>query len=332
MTGKQRKRVLVIALGGTIASTGAGTGSGVSPRLTAEELLAGVPQLKQDDLELAGRSFRQLPSTEITLADVLELAGEIQRAVDAGAVDGVVITQGTDTMEETSFALDCLLQLDVPVVMTGAMRNPDLPGADGPGNIYAAVKVAASPKARGLGVLVVMDDEIHAAKTVRKAHTSSTAAFHSPTGPIGWVSEGDVYIVAKPTPSPRVEVPQGAEIPLVPLVTLAIGDEGQLLQAVEQLDCRGLVVEGFGGGHARAVMVEQLERLAAKMPVVLTSRTGAGAILRRTYNFPGSETDLLGRGLIHGSFLSGPKARVLLTLLLMAGAGKEEIAAAFASC
>lgn len=330
MSSNERKRILVIALGGTIASTGAGGGTGVAPRLTADDLVAGVPQLRDEPFRLEGKTFRQLPSIEIGFGDILELAAEIKREVARGDVQGIVVTQGTDTMEETAFALDCLLNVDVPVVMTGAMRNPDLPGADGPGNLYAAVKVASSPEAAGLGVVVVMNDEIHAAAAVRKAHTSSTAAFTSVPGPLGWVSEGDVIITARPVRRQPIEIPAGAEQPLVPLVKLVMGDEGHLLQAVEQLDCRGLVVEAFGGGHARAVLVDTLERLARKMPVVLSSRTGAGAVLRRTYNFPGSETDLLARGLIHGGTLNAAKARVLLTLLLMAGAGRDAIEAAFA--
>jgi L-asparaginase len=304
----------VISLGGTIASTSGSPREGVTPQLGARELIDAVPEL----IEFAtidSLSFRQLPSGDLVVSDLVALASCIDQAVLDG-VDGVVVTQGTDTIEETSFALDVLIETDVPVVVTGAMRNPTLASADGPGNLLAAVKVAASPGARGLGCLVVMNDEVHAARFVRKTHSSSLATFQSPaTGPLGWVSEDRVRLVVRCAPLFHLRV-RDDDVAAVALVSCAWGDDGRVATVLAALGYRGAVVEGFGGGHVPSTMVRALEELAGTMPVVLCSRAGAGEILAHTYGFAGSESDLLARGLISGGALDGRKARVVLTLAL----------------
>jgi L-asparaginase len=255
-----------------------------------------------------------MSSANISFADLVDVANAIQEAFSDG-VDGVVVTQGTDNIEEASFAIDLLVSDERPVVVTGAMRNPSLAGADGPANIRAAVAVAASPHARDLGTLVVMNDEIHAARFVRKTHLSSLSAFTSPEcGPLGVVVEGRVHFHT------RVEAllsirPLGDVAP-VALVRCALGDDGRLVSALPALGYRGLVLEGFGGGHVPATMVGRLVDLAAVMPVVLASRAGAGVVLEATYGFAGSEVDLLTRGLWSAGALDGLKARVALALVL----------------
>ena len=321
--------VVVLSLGGTISSTDAG-GSGVEPTLTGEALVADVPEISEV-AEVSADAFRQAASGELTLDDLIELAAEITRRVDVGAA-GAVVTQGTDTIEETAFTLDLLVDRDAPVVVTGAMRNPTLPGADGPANLLAAVRVAASEAARGLGTLVVLNDEVHAARYARKTHTQSPATFRSSlTGPLGWISEGKVRIANRPTDRHLVTLPEDTSDKPVALLTAALGDDGRLLGRVRELGYAGLVVEAFGGGHVPSVMVEELAALTGEMPVVLASRTGSGEVLRSTYGFPGSETDLLERGLIPAGMLDGPKARLLLSLLLRSGAGQEEVREQFDS-
>lgn len=320
-------RVHIIGLGGTIAMAGSGD-LGVVPTLTPENMVAAVPQLA-GVAELSAVSLRMVAGSGLTIEDLLVAAEEARRRIDAGA-DGIVVTQGTDTIEEIAFGLDLLVTGDTPIVVTGAMRNPTLPGADGPANLLAAVQVAASPLARGLGALVVLNDEVHAARFVQKTHTQSPATFRSRlTGPIGWVAEGDVRVVLRPVGRQHVAVSPGAPDLRVALLTLSLGDDGRLFEAVGDLGYAGLVVEGMGGGHALAPMVEPLGRLVTRIPVILASRTGCGEVLRRTYGFPGSESDLLAHGLIPAGLLDGPKARLLLTLLLRSGAGRKEIAAAF---
>jgi L-asparaginase len=317
--------VSVLALGGTIASTGTG---GVTPTLTAAQLVESVPGLASH-ARIRADTFRQLPSPELTVSDLTALADEIHRRI-AGGDAGVVVTQGTDTIEETAFGLDLLTDSDAPVVVTGAMRNPTLPGADGPPNLLAAVATAGSPDARGAGTLVVFAEEVHAARYVRKAHTQSIMPFRSsPVGPIGWLSEGRVRIGARPVGRRRLRLPPVAEAPRVALLTFGSGDEGLLAGAIAGAGYQGLVIEATGGGHTTAAPVPVLEALARQMPVVLASRTGAGELLQRTYSFTGSEMDLLHRGLIPAGAMTGSQARLLLRLLLAADVSLAEVGSAF---
>jgi L-asparaginase len=240
------------------------------------------------------------------------------------------VTQGTDTLEETSYAFELLTELDTPVVFTGAMRNASLPGPDGPANLLAAIRVAASPRARGLGTVVVFSDEIHASRHVRKRHASSTAAFGSPlTGPLGHVTEGRVRIMVRPTGRLHVRVPPDARDVHVAQVTVSFEDDGRLIGAVPSLGYGGLVLAAFGGGHVPSWTVPILARVAGQIPVVLASRTTAGEGLTGSYEYPGSETDLIGRGLIPGGSLGAAHAAVLLRLLLMAGMDRGELGLAF---
>lgn len=325
---EQPTSVLMLSLGGTIAMTG-GAG-GVVPTLTAEELIAAVPGAADTGIDVQVQTFRQLPSASLRLDDLTALAALIAERTTTGDVDGVVVTQGTDTIEETAYLLDLLHSDDAPIVVTGAMRNPTQAGADGPANVLAAIHTAASPTARGLGALVVFADEIHAARYVRKTHSTSGGTFRSPnTGPLGHVVEGAVRLLAYPPHRLTVPLTAVTRTPRVGLHTVTVGDDGALLAGAEHLD--GLVVAGFGVGHVPQLLISQLTALAATIPVVLTSRIGAGPVLEATYAFPGSESDLRQRGLIGAGFLDSYKARILLHTLLAAGADHDTVAAGFAA-
>ncbi|MDT0307518.1 asparaginase [Streptomyces sp. DSM 44917] len=322
----RRNAVLVLTLGGTIAMAGDGPG-GVAPRLTGADLVAAVPGLAEE-AAVEVEDFRQVPSAGLTVEDVAELAGRVEKAGAEGFA-GVVITQGTDTLEETSFLLDLLYRGEAPVVLTGAMRHPGIAGADGPANLLAAVRTAASPVARHLGVLVVFNDEIHAARWVRKTHATSPGAFSSPNaGPIGRMAEGAPRVHATPEGRPTVGRPLTRRVK-VEVVTAALGSDGVLLDGLADR-VNGVVVAAFGAGHVPESWVAGLGTLAARLPVVLASRTGAGGVLSRTYAFPGSESDLLARGLISAGTLDPYKARLLLLAHLAAGSDRATIVAAFA--
>jgi L-asparaginase len=323
------RNVAVFSLGGTIAMTTDPATGGVVPALSAHELLAAVPALATSGITLRMRDFRCLPSGSLTFEDLTALSTAITAELEAGDVDGIVITQGTDTIEETAFLLDLYHGHEQPVVVTGAMRNPTLPGADGPANLHAAVLAAAEPGLRGAGCLVVLGDEIHSARTVRKSHTTSPAAFTSPAcGPLARIAESRVWTTGGvPSRGPLVGAP--VREARVGLYTVTLGDDSALLDLWDG-NCDGLVVAAFGVGHVPERLVEGLGRLASRIPVVLASRIGNGPVLSDTYGFPGSEKDLLGRGLIGAGDLGPYQARLLLRALLAQGAGHPAVRATFA--
>lgn len=324
---RTNKNVAVLGLGGTIAMTRTAAG-GVEPALSAADLVAAVPGLAELGADLEVADVRRLPGASLTVDDLRDLYQSAEQAYAAGA-DGVVVTQGTDTIEESAYLLDLWHIGPQPLVVTGAMRNPTLAGPDGPANLSAAVRTAIAPQARDRGVLVVLADQIHAAARVRKTHATSLAAFTSPNGgPAGELIEGRPWFAAPP--GPRLNIPLPRDAARVGLVTVTLDDHGELLDGlVGRLD--GLVVAGMGVGHVPAPLAPVLQDIAARIPVVLATRTGAGPVLTATYAFPGSERDLLGRGLIPAGLLDPLKARVLLLAALRAGASRDTIAAWFAT-
>jgi len=330
-----RPIVGIFTLGGTIAMTSRAPGdSGVVPQLTAADLVRAVPGLGSGAIDIQVHDVRQLPSASLSFADIRDLANAIEQRLATAEITAAVVTQGTDTIEETSWLLDLLHTGTAPIVVTGAMRHPGLAGADGPANLLAAVQVAANPTAHDLGVLVVFADTVYAARDVRKTHSTSVTAFTSANeGPIGNLSEGTVRIWQR---SPRLKVPAAATFagfvgvePTIAVLPMTLGQDNTILRAVgEHVD--GLVIAGFGVGHVPADLVETLAHLATRIPVVLATRTGAGPVAKNTYAFPGSESDLLARGLIRAGYLDPYKARILLHVLLTGEADRAEIGHTFA--
>lgn len=305
-------RVTVVATGGTIATAPAGAGAS-EVRRGAEELLAAVPEAAAvADLNFV--DLFRLPGHAITPEHMCKLAHAISRL----PTGGVVVTHGTDTIEETAYALALTLERRVPVVLTGAMRLPDQPGADGPANLLAAVRVAAEPAATALGPLVVIQDEIHLARHVTKVHTTRVAAFTSPgLGPVGWLTEGRVRLELAENSQDRLGLPEHMKR-RVELITAVAGAGGGLLGAA--LGADGVVIAGTGGGHVPEGMLAALQRLLeARVPVVLASRTGAGSVLEGSYGGRGSETDLRRMGVVAAGALAPIKARLRLLVALELG-------------
>ena len=318
-------RLLFLSLGGTITMVPSDSG-GIAPKLGAAELVASVPALKEVGNIEAHSPFK-LPSPSLTPDKLVDVAKQLETAFKSG-FDGAVVIQGTDTIEESGFLLDLLVAGDKPVVITGAMRGADAPGADGPANLLAAARVAASSQARGLGTLAVLNYDIHAARFVQKSHTALPSAFLSPlTGPLGVVAEGRTQIYCRVNRNPTLPIADGPPAPIA-LVKVPMGDDGRLLRDLPKLGYAGAVVEGMGAGHVHADVAPILGELATKIPVVLSSRSMTGPVFTSTYGYPGAEIDLIKRGLIPSGYLSGLKARLLLGLALRKS--KDGVAAAFA--
>lgn len=321
-------RILIVSLGGTITMTSSATG-GIAPTLTADNLIQSVPQLAHVASLEAITQF-SMPGASLSIQNLADVAQLLHRKFAEG-IDGAVVVQGTDTIEDTAFVLDLLAgHAPRPVVVTGAMRGPQAVGADGPANLLAAVTVAADRRISDLGVVVVLNDEIHAARWVQKSHTTLTSAFESPgSGRVGIVTESQVEIFTYP---PRDLLPITASLnhnSRVVQVSLGLGEEGWLLPALSGLGYSGAVIEGMGAGHVPASAVEAIAQLVAQMPVILCSRVRAGRVFTHTYGFAGSEMDLIKRGAIACGHLSSNKARLLLTLLQSTGATHATICTAF---
>lgn len=306
--------VTILAAGGTIASTG----KRAVPFLDADALVRAVPALRQLP-DLRAQTVLSLPGAQITAEQALELAR--RATAEAGDGRGVVLSTGTDTLEELAVLAALLHDGEAPIVLTGANRPASQPGADGPANLHDAVAVAGAPAIGG--TMVVFAGEIHDAMTVTKLDSTGPAAFGSPgAGPLGRVVEGRVWLHARPAGAPPTLHPRTLEH-RVPIITAALGDDGAL---IGEARADGLVLVALGAGHLPPGMVGALRRRAAEIPVLLTCRTHRAAMLRETYGFEGSEQDLRRSGAIATPLLSAPAARMALLCCLGAGLGRDEIA------
>jgi L-asparaginase len=321
-----RPLIAVAALGGTISMTPGGrVEDGVVPRLTAADLLG---ELGTDlPMDVRAATLAGISSASMDYATLTRCLAWGSEQVADGAT-GLVVVQGTDTLEETAYFFELAWPHDdVPVVVTGAMRNPSLPSPDGPANLLASLTVAANPRSRG--ALVVFNDDVHAARWVRKSHSSHLEAFSSvPAGPLGLVAEGSVHYFHPPVPrAPALPLADADFSGLVPLLEAGIADSGELLSLVLAGGARGVVVAASGVGHVSADTADVIA--AAKVPVVIASRTGAGPTFRGTYGFHGSESSLIRMGATMAGWLCPRKSRVLLQLLLATGASRARIEAEF---
>lgn len=331
-------RIKVLALGGTIATRPDASGA-MQMGLGADDLVAAVPILATL-AEIDAETVSRVGSHSLGFDQIHALAARIATL----EVDGVVVTQGTDTLEETSFLLDLLLDRDIPVIVTAAMRNPALTSPDGPGNLLAAVRVASDPWVRAhagaLGVMAVMLDEVYAAADVLKVHPTRLNAFAAPqAGPLAALVEDRVVPLALPVRDAIVaararlgDASSGKESP-VALLWLSLDEPGYLLEAMvdhrDQLGYRGVVLGAMGGGHVPERATSLVVRLAEIVPTVVSPRAGGGPMLRQTYGGPSSEIALRKAGLIWGGRLHPLKARVLLETCLRAGLGRDTIVEVF---
>lgn len=301
---------------------------GAVPALAGEEILAQVTDLPAE-VEIQSENFGLFPGPHMTPRLMLDLTQFIARRLQEPDQVGLVVTHGTDTLEETAYMQDLLHDSAKPVVFVGAMRNSSELSWDGPANLRAAIRVAAAREARDLGVLVVMNDQIHAAAEVTKTHTEAVDTFQSSNfGPLGILDKDQVWIARRPCARDAIRTSGLQE--RVELIRVCAGFDGRLIDYAIQDGVKGLVIEGLGRGNVPPAAVPSIERaIAAGIPVVLTSRCPRGRVLD-TYAYEGGGRQLVQRGVILGGLLPGAKARIKLMLLLGAGMNPPAIRAAFA--
>lgn len=304
----------MVSTGGTIAMRPDPTTGKLVPAVSGEELFEMLAWPEAPPLELD--DFLRVPSFDV----YGELALSLSRRVVAHSARGVgiVVTHGTDTMEETVYMVDRLLPPDTsPVVFTGAQRGADERDTDGPRNLRDAVTVAASEEARGRGAMIAFGGEIHAAREVRKVHTSAVRAFESPGyGPIGHVDADKVVFQRRP--ERRQPLPFPERLAPVDLIRLYAGSDARFIRTSVESGADAIVLEGTGRGNANEQVVEGVrEAVAAGVPVVVCSRCAAGRV-EPVYGRGGGR-DLADAGALFGGDLAGPKARVLLQIALGAG-------------
>ncbi len=300
-----RRPVTVLSTGGTIAMAG----PRARPALDVDAVVAAVPGLA--DVEgLTTRSVLELPGAHLSSADALAIGRAALRETAAGR--GVVITHGTDTIEETAVLCDVLHGGREPIVLTGAIRPSGAAGADGPANLLDAVAAAGCAETAGLGALVCFAGELHAARAVRKVSSVSPAAFGSPShGPIGRVAEGDVRIAVRPSRPAPLPVPDTLDA-RVSIVPTFLGDDGAGLRAALRDGADAIVFVAFGAGHVSPHVLEALREAAAAVPVAVTLWPERGLLLRETYGFEGCEGDVRSSGVLAAGSLSARAARMIV--------------------
>ena len=297
------KRLLILHTGGTISmkegENGKVSPSARNPLLDALERLNHPAELHQE-----------------SIFNVLVLKYRIEKAANEEHFDGIVITHGTDTLEETAYFLDLALNINVPIAITGAMRSSNELGSDGLINLQSAILVALSEDSKGKGVLVVMNDEVHHAKFVTKTHTTNVATFQTPTfGPCGLITKNNVIYFQKLTAYESFPV-QKITKNNIQLVKAYAGMDSFLLEQLAHHGCDGVVIEALGAGNLPPTSLKGVHALLeANIPVVLVSRAFHG-VTQDVYDYLGGGKELKQQGVIFTTGLSGQKARIKLLVLL----------------
>ncbi len=314
------KTILAIHTGGTISmsqnSEGEVVPNATNPIAQKQVILKGKINLVTDEMF-------NLPSPHVTPEIMLKIMKRIKKAI-ADGVDGVVVTHGTDTLEETAYFLDLTLPNTVPIVVTGAMRSSNEIGSDGLYNFTSAISVAAADESYGKGVLVVMNDEIHTARYVTKTHTTNVATFRTPTfGPIGVISKDRPYYFQKLITGEVCNIDQVVDH--VYLLKAYSGMESTLFEAIDNPDTNGLVIEGLGAGNLPPQTLPGIQKiLDDDIPIVLVSRCYNG-VAQEIYDYEGGGIQLKKMGITLCQGLNGQKARIKLLVGLSAGKKGDEL-------
>ena len=318
-SGKFMKKILVLHTGGTISmqadQNGAVESSPINPMTQVTSPL--------ENIEVVSVDFFNLPSPHIQIDHMMMIYKKIRE--EASHFDGFVITHGTDTLEETAYFLDTMSIPQKPIVMTGAMRSSNELGSDGIYNYRTALRVAADEKSADKGVLVVMNDEIHAAKYVTKTHTTNVSTFQTPThGPLGLVTKREILFFK--AADKRVRFDLQAINGVVPIIKSYADMDTVLLDALVEAPISGLVIEALGAGNLPPASISAIKKLINKqLPIVLVSRCFNG-IAEPVYAYDGGGIQLEELGVLFVKELNSQKARIKLLIAVNAGLNGQDLA------
>ncbi|MGY3725614.1 L-asparaginase [Granulicatella balaenopterae] len=317
------KKLLIINTGGTISMSENQLTGKVAP--TSENPLGKNANIFDYIGQITSEELFHLPSPHITEKEMLILRARVLLAKEEG-FDGVVITHGTDTLEETAYFLELTIKNTIPVVLTGAMRSSNEIGSDGLANLRSALIVAACKDSMNKGVLVVMNDEVHTATYVTKTHTTNLATFQTPTfGPIGLVSKNDVIYFQQLIRCEKYQLEVETDMPKVYLLKAYAGMDSTLIEAVLEKGAKGLVIEALGAGNLPPKTVQGVRKcLQTGIPVVFVSRAFNG-VTQDVYDYEGGGKRFKQEGVIFTTGLSGQKARMKLMVLLASGIEPTEL-------
>ena len=295
--------------------------------MTGGQILAQIPDAGEI-ADIVVHEFGTFPGPHMSPERMFELSKVVQRYVEDATVDGIVVTHGTDTLEETAYFLDSTVHASKPIVVVGSMRNSSEPDWDGPRNLRDAVAAAAHPASTDMGVMVTLSSEVLAASEATKIDTEDVSTFASPNfGPLGRITNQHVLLHRRPL---HREVFNVQELPaFVPLFKCYAGQEGTLIDAALERGAQGMVVEAFGVGNVTPDVYHALKRVVeAGKPVVLVSRSPVGRV-EHVYAYEGAGKHLHNAGVIFADFLDGPKARIKLMCAIGAGLSMDEIRRSF---
>ncbi|MGI6766938.1 MAG: asparaginase [Lentihominibacter sp.] len=311
---EERRKIRILTLGGTIAMKEDAHGQ-AKPAADGFKVVAQIKKYGDIGADVEVEAISNIPSSHLTVEGMLNVAKHIKELSDEGNTNGFVVTQGTDTQEETAYMLGLVLNIKQPVVITGAMRNGSEPSYDGIINVRNACRAAADPASQEHGVMLYCNDYLHEGKYVTKTHTSNVATFQSPIyGPVGMVEKHKVLYFRKSTQLEHFPIPD--EVAEVAVIKCVAGIKDYLIEACIDVGVRGIVIEGLGRGHVPPGAIPAIkEAVKEGIPCVLCSRCESGFVLD-AYSHIASAKHMKDIGMIFGTDLSGQKARLKLIAIL----------------
>lgn len=317
------KKIAIVFNGGTISMKIDEKIKAAVPSLSADEIMSMIPGV-EEVAEIEAYTFSNMPSPHMTLKVMLELSDFVSELVKRDDIEGVVVTHGTDTLEETAYLLDMTVQTEKPIVVTGAMRSGSELGYDGPFNLATAICTAISEEAKGRGVLVCFNGELNSASEVTKANSMALNAFKTPNfGPIGIVDNNKVIFYRETKNTVKYIVNEIKKD--VALIKCVVDMDSSYIDFVIEKGFGGIVMEALGRGNVPPNMVKGIERALQKnIPIVVVSRCFEGRV-HESYGYEGGGKKLKDLGVIFGDTLPGQKARIKLILAINSNTKVSEI-------